>query len=68
MEKDSQLFYDLNLFLKVFTTIFEKKWSKKSSRVKFILLQQKSSSATIYIAKFQNLTYDIDWNNKILIN
>lgn len=68
MEKDSWLLYDLNSFLEVFTATFKESHWKRVVETKFLSLRQRSRSATIYAADFQNLAYNMDWNDKALIN
>ena len=68
MEKNSQIIYNLNAFLEVFTATFGESDWERVAETKLVSLWQGSWSATTYAAEFQNLACDVDWNDKALIN
>lgn len=51
MEKDSQLLYDLNSFLEVLMTTFEKNNLERVVEIKLVFLRQGSCLTTTYATK-----------------
>lgn len=68
MEKISPLLKNLNAFMEAFTATFGDSDPERMAKTKIQILQHGSRSAAIYTAKFQQLTCDLDWNSKALIN
>jgi hypothetical protein len=55
-------------FEALFTTAFSDSDREKVAETKIQSLCQGTRSAAIYAAEFQQLTYDLEWNDKVFIN
>ena len=64
LEKDSPILYNLEAFLERFTAAFGDSDRERVAERKIQNLRQGSRSAAIYAAEFQQLTCDLDWNDK----
>ena len=64
LEKDSPVLYNLEASMKRFTTAFGDSDREGVAERKIQNLRQGSRSAAIYAAEFQQLTCDLDWNDK----
>lgn len=68
MERNSPLLNNFDDFLKAFSATFGDGDRERVAETKIQSLQQGSRSAAIYASEFQQLTCDLDWNDKALIN
>lgn len=64
LEKDSPILYDLEAFIERLTAAFGDSDRERVAERKIQNLRQGSRSAAIYAAEFQQLTCDLDWNDK----
>jgi hypothetical protein len=64
LEKDSPILYNLEAFMERFTAAFGDSDREGVAERKIQNLRQGSRSAAIYAAEFQQLTCDLDWNDK----
>jgi hypothetical protein len=64
LEKDSPILYNLEAFLERFTAAFGDSDRERVAERKIQNLCQGTRSAAIYAAEFQQLTCDLDWNDK----
>jgi hypothetical protein len=64
LEKDSPILYNLEAFMERFTAAFGDSDREGVAERKIQQLRQGSRSAAIYAAEFQQLTCDLDWNDK----
>ena len=64
MEKDSPILYDLEAFIRRLTATFGDSDRERVAERKIQGLRQGSRSAAIYAADFQQLTCDLEWNDK----
>lgn len=64
LEKDSPILYNLEAFMERFTAAFGDSDREGVAERKIQSLRQGSRSAAIYAAEFQQLTCDLDWNDK----
>jgi hypothetical protein len=64
LEKDSPILYNLEAFMERFTAAFGDSDREGVAERKIQNLRQGSRSAAIYAADFQQLTCDLDWNDK----
>ncbi len=64
LEKDSRILYNLEDFMERFTAAFGDSDRERVAERKIQNLRQGSRSAAIYAAEFQQLTCDLDWNDK----
>src|SRR5918997_1114206 len=64
LEKDSPILYNLEAFMERFIAAFGDSDRERVAERKIQNLRQGSRSAAIYAAEFQQLTCDLDWNDK----
>ena len=64
LEKDSPILYNLEAFMGKLTAAFGDSDRERVAERKIQNLRQGSRSAAIYAAEFQQLTCDLDWNDK----
>ena len=64
LEKDSSIQYNLEAFMERLTITFGDSDRERVVERKIQNLRQGSRSATIYAAEIQQLTCDLDWNDK----
>ena len=64
LEKDSPILYNLEAFMERLTAAFGDSDRERVAERKIQNLRQGSRSAAIYAAEFQQLTCDLDWNDK----
>jgi hypothetical protein len=67
LEKDSPLLVDLDQFLEEFSRTFGERDRALIATTKLRTLQQRSRPALAYVAEFQQLACDLDWNDTALI-
>jgi hypothetical protein len=67
LEKDSPLLADLDQFLDEFNRTFGERDRALIATTKLRTLQQRSRPTSAYIAEFQQLACDLDWNDMALI-
>jgi len=67
LEKDSPLLADLDEFLEEFSRTFGERDRALKATTKLRTLQQRSCPASAYVAEFQQLACDLDWNDTALI-
>jgi hypothetical protein len=67
LEKDSPLLADLDQFLEEFNRTFGERDRTFITTIKLRTLQQQSPPALAYVAEFQQLACDLDWNDTALI-
>jgi len=67
LKKDSPLLADLDQFLEEFSRTFGERDRALIATTKLQTLQQRSRPASAYVAKFQQLACDLDWNDTALI-
>jgi hypothetical protein len=68
LEKHSPVLQDMAQFEALFTTVFGDSDQEKLAETKMQNLRQGARSAAIYTAKFQQVTCDLEWNDKAFIN
>jgi hypothetical protein len=64
LEKDSPILYNLEAFMERLTATFGDSDQERVAEKKIQNLRQGSRSAAMYAAEFQQLTCDLDWNDK----
>jgi hypothetical protein len=67
LEKDSPLLADLDQFLEKFNRTFGERDRTLIVTTKLQTLQQRSRPTSAYVAEFQQLACDLDWNDMALI-
>jgi hypothetical protein len=67
LEKDSPLLANLDRFLDEFSRTFGERDRALIATTKLRTLQQRSRPASAYVAEFQQLACDLDWNDAALI-
>jgi hypothetical protein len=67
LEKDSPLLANLDQFLEEFSRTFGERDRALIATTKLRTLQQRSRPASAYVAEFQQLACDLDWNDTALI-
>lgn len=67
LEKNSPLLADLDQFLEEFRRTFGERDRALRATTKLRALQQRSRPASAYVAEFQQLACDLDWNDTALI-
>jgi hypothetical protein len=67
LEKNSPLLADLDQFLEEFSRTFGERDRALVATTKLRTLQQRSRPASAYVAEFQQLACDLDWNDAALI-
>jgi hypothetical protein len=67
LEKDSPLLANLDQFLEEFSKTFGERDRAFIATTKLRTLHQRSRPASAYVAKFQQLACDLDWNDTALI-
>jgi len=67
LEKDSPLLANLDQFLEEFNRTFGERDRTLIATTKLQTLQQRSCPALAYVAEFQQLACDLDWNDTALI-
>jgi hypothetical protein len=67
LEKDSPLLANLDQFLEEFNRTFGERDRTLIATTKLRTLQQRSRPALAYVAEFQQLACDLDWNDTALI-
>jgi len=67
LEKDSPLLANLDQFLEEFNRTFGERDRTFIATTKLRTLQQRSRPALAYVAEFQQLACDLDWNDTTLI-
>jgi hypothetical protein len=67
LEKNSPLLADLDQFLEEFSRTFGERDRALVATTKLRTLQQRSRPASPYVAEFQQLACDLDWNDAALI-
>jgi hypothetical protein len=67
LEKDFPLLANLDQFLEEFSKTFGERDRALIATTKLRTLQQRSRPASAYVAEFQQLACDLDWNDTTLI-
>lgn len=67
LEKNSPLLENLDLFLEEFSRTFGERDRALIATTKLRTLQQRSRPASAYVAEFQQLACDLNWNDTALI-
>jgi hypothetical protein len=68
LEKHSPVLQDMAQFEALFTTAFGDSDRERVTETKMQSLRQGIQFAAIYAVKFQQLTCDLEWNDKAFIN
>jgi hypothetical protein len=68
LEKHSSVLQDMAQFEALFTIVFGDSNRERVAETKVQSLRQGIRSAAIYVAEFQELTCDLEWNDKTFIN
>jgi hypothetical protein len=68
LEKRLSVLQDMAHIETFFTTAFDDSNRERVAKIKMQNLHQETRSAAIYAAEFQQLTCDLQWNDKVFIN
>jgi hypothetical protein len=68
LEKHLPVLQDMAQFEALFTVAFGDSDRKRVARTKIQSLRQGTRSVNIYVVELQQLTCDLEWNNKAFIN